>query len=812
MSVLSREELDLFLSHYVVTIAYSKPALMDPPQLPTGIALPPLQHRSQHKSRVLSSQKPAEPDLTWCYASADYSIHRRGHTSTSLPDRQLLVFGGFGLPNEIKSSTNQKLKSSLTHARLSHPLILGFTRSLSIQTTHLPIDHSTPSPRLYHSASLVIKDDHSPVVFFFGGRSSPRVPLADAYMFNCTTHTWTPVNPSGTESPWPPPRFRHAALTIQIDNSTYVLIHGGIGLEGTILNDSWLFNPYRNCWTRLIVIEKFIGPRHSHQIYYDLRCRELFFFGGITAIYDQSKKTRLGNNIKLALTFGKDLALEIQSDLPELLDLKLDDALLHRYSHRITAWDEETNTLIMSGGVSANGVITTEHQYVLLDLKSGVCRVLQLPRQKAQTMIGHTISVIDVCPLGESQPRLKAALVVGGGATCFSFGSSFDTLVEIISDSDLSLIEDAHSSEKNESEVNRKTCGTFDSSREDTWDKTQEVTRIDKMTNRSWMDVLSASKPAVFDTRNEIGKCIELWTPEYLKMKCGEKKCSIHLSHSHSSTTLKWHDKNFQYDMIRFSELIDRTINVNKSLAAGNRDQVVYLRSLSHSPKQASNFHCDFAEISNDFKIPQPVNDYIRDHDAFFSSVLRISGADMGLWAHYDTYDNILVQVKGEKLVRLWHPSEIVNLYIEGSSSHIPSFDTPDLDRFPLYRKSHPMVCILKPGDTLFIPANWIHAIQTLEPSISINTFFRTEPLEKFYDVRKKDIWGNVDLAPYHDLYHHIFHQLTSPPKLAHPAPNQFAPLQSTLLDHLPLPQRQFYLKKIALDLIRYADQLSQPS
>jgi len=809
MSVLSREELDLFLSHYVVTIAYSNPALMDAPQLPIGIALPPLQHRSQHTSRVLSSQEPAEPGLPWCYTSVDSSIHRRGHTSTSLPDRQLLVFGGFGLPNAIKSSTNQKLKSSLTHARLSHPLILGFTRNLSIQTTHLPIDHSTPSARLHHSASLVIKDDHSPFVFFFGGRSSPRAPLADAYMFNCTTHTWTPVNPSGTDSLWPPPRFRHAALTIQIDNSTYVLIHGGIGLEGAILNDSWLFDPNRNCWTRLIAIEKFVGPRHSHQVYYDLRGRELFFFGGITTIYDQSEKTRLGNNIKLALTFGKDMALEVQSDLPELLDLKLDDALLHRYSHRITAWDEKDNTLIMSGGISANGVITTEHQYVLLNLKSGVCRVLQLPRQKAQTMIGHTISVIDVSPLGEIQPRLKAALVVGGGATCFSFGSSFDTLAEIISDSDLSLIEDAHSSETNESEVNRKTCGTFDSSREDTWDQVQEVTRIEKMTSRSWMDVLSTSKPVVFDTRNEIGECIELWTPEYLKMKCGEKKCSIHLSHPHSSTTLKWHDKNFKYDTMSFSELVDRTIGANKSLAAENRDQVVYLRSLSHSPKQASNFHCDFAEISNDFKIPQPVNDYIRDHDAFFSSVLRISGADMGLWAHYDTYDNILVQVKGEKLVRLWHPREIVNLYVEGSSSHIPSFDTPDLDRFPLYRKSHPMVCILKPGDTLFIPANWIHAVQTLEPSISINTFFKTEPLEKFYDVRKKDIWGNVDLAPYHDLHHHIFHQFSSLPKLAHPPPNQLAPLQSTLLDHLPLPQRQFYLKKIALDLIRYADQLS---
>jgi hypothetical protein len=120
---------------------------------------------------------------------------------------------------------------------------------------------------------------------------------------------------------------------------------------------------------------------------------------------------------------------------------------------------------------------------------------------------------------------------------------------------------------------------------------------------------------------------------------------------------------------------------------------------------------------------------------------------------------------------------------------------------------------ITKPGDTLFIPAHWIHAVQTLAPSISVNTFFRTERLEPFYEPGKKDVWGNLDLAPYHHLHHRLFSQLSSIPP--HPPPDQHAPLpslQATGFNHLPLQQRQFYLKKIAIDLIRYADQLTDSS
>ena len=53
------------------------------------------------------------------------------------------------------------------------------------------------------------------------------------------------------------------------------------------------------------------------------------------------------------------------------------------------------------------------------------------------------------------------------------------------------------------------------------------------------------------------------------------------------------------------------------------------------------------------------------------SSVLRVSSPHTTLWTHYDTHDNLLVQVYGQKTVVLWPPSAEPFLYVEGSSSRV---------------------------------------------------------------------------------------------------------------------------------------------
>ena len=107
---------------------------------------------------------------------------------------------------------------------------------------------------------------------------------------------------------------------------------------------------------------------------------------------------------------------------------------------------------------------------------------------------------------------------------------------------------------------------------------------------------------------------------------------------------------------------------------------------------------------------------------------------------HYDDYENLLCQIKGQKEVILFPPNDHKNLYyvgrpkgtlqysypgqftrdrtkvesrsvVFGSSVNI---DDPNFIRHPLYKNSHPIRALLKPKDVLYLPAYWHHEVQSI--------------------------------------------------------------------------------------------------
>jgi hypothetical protein len=104
-------------------------------------------------------------------------------------------------------------------------------------------------------------------------------------------------------------------------------------------------------------------------------------------------------------------------------------------------------------------------------------------------------------------------------------------------------------------------------------------------------------------------------------------------------------------------------------------------------------------------------------------------GAGPGL--HVDMVDNVLCQIRGDKRVVLISPEDTHFCYprADGQSnfSAIPNIE--DLAqikaKFPLFAQARQSEVVLKPGDSLFIPANWWHEIWALTPfCISVNFFF----------------------------------------------------------------------------------------
>jgi hypothetical protein len=96
---------------------------------------------------------------------------------------------------------------------------------------------------------------------------------------------------------------------------------------------------------------------------------------------------------------------------------------------------------------------------------------------------------------------------------------------------------------------------------------------------------------------------------------------------------------------------------------------------------------------------------------------------------HHDPSNNLLCQVVGSKLVRLFDPKHTPSLYPHSktdrmrwnSSSVRPGVRNADLAAFPLMRDVPFFECVLAPGEMLFIPPRWWHAVDSITRSFSVS-------------------------------------------------------------------------------------------
>lgn len=93
--------------------------------------------------------------------------------------------------------------------------------------------------------------------------------------------------------------------------------------------------------------------------------------------------------------------------------------------------------------------------------------------------------------------------------------------------------------------------------------------------------------------------------------------------------------------------------------------------------------------------------------------------------AHTDPYDNLLVQIKGSKYVRLFPPAETNKLYpyedsLMTNTSQV-DIEVADLTSFPKYKDAKYLEALIRPGDMLYIPKGWWHYVRSLEASMSVS-------------------------------------------------------------------------------------------
>lgn len=171
---------------------------------------------------------------------------------------------------------------------------------------------------------------------------------------------------------------------------------------------------------------------------------------------------------------------------------------------------------------------------------------------------------------------------------------------------------------------------------------------------------------------------------------------------------------NFQREIGTFGALLDE-------LLAGARD-AVYLGS---------------TELDGSFPGLRQQND-LAALVGFDPLVSLWLGNRMQVATHFDLPDNLACVVAGRRRFTLFPPDQVANLYIgpldltpAGQPVSLVDVTRPDLDRFPRYAQAlaHAQTFELLPGDALFIPSQWWHGVESLEPiSALVNFWWRQSP------------------------------------------------------------------------------------
>ncbi|KAK9246476.1 S-adenosyl-L-methionine-dependent methyltransferase [Lipomyces tetrasporus] len=639
------------------------------------------------------SIRPSTIDRAWTIDSVECPLLRRRWGATaSKSDTSIVYFGGL-------SPTTRLDTSLLVTSDDDTPFFVKSTTS--------------PSPRMCHAIAAL-----SPGRFLMtGGRGSPAAPLSDCWTFSSVSNEWEQT------TPMPGARYRHVMAAISLGQ---VIVFGG-QVDDASSAEWLLFDAESSSWTELeceVKLGMRLSPGFCWLGKYGILSGGFNRFGDV---YDEVYKWSVSGNMIIL----------------ELVSNQIVKDNLVRAGCQMVSWAEDSVLLV--GGIQSHGILQMNDSFKIINFTEMSTTNIEVHSQDNFPMlIGCSVHIT----------KDKEIVVVGGGAVCFSFGACWNELavvravtarkrqwtVAVGADKAFAIGPDLSTSRGVEVKTTNTTV--VQESIEDTV-TIGEIGQRDPKSVEDWKEIYSYGMPVVVK-KADIGSCTSTWTPYYVKDKVGvDRPVTVHISKSHA---MNFQRKNFRYDVVPFGEFIDRVYGVNDN--ANDSDELLYLRSLSAlNPKsKTANISEDFPAIATDFQLPPELRLFIGDKA--FSSPLRISSPGVGMWLHYDVTANFLIQVRGTKRVRLYPPSDVSELSFPAgaSSSRIPNiFDNSGNS----IGNVHPLETVMCPGDIIFIPAMWLHATLPLEPSISINVFWKD--LEPSLYSQGRDIYGNRDLKAYEE-------------------------------------------------------------
>jgi ribosomal protein L16 Arg81 hydroxylase len=241
---------------------------------------------------------------------------------------------------------------------------------------------------------------------------------------------------------------------------------------------------------------------------------------------------------------------------------------------------------------------------------------------------------------------------------------------------------------------------------------TFEVPRVERPSRREFEErFLFPQRPVIISGAMEGWPVRERWTNDYLTEKVGARNVDIRNPKK----------KIVNAPPMKLAEYIDL-------LARG---------AISDGQLYASNVPIRSAlpELWPDVRFPPFV-----DEDKYSDVNLWFGPGNNFTPLHYDPGNNFLTQVRGRKQMILCPPREITRLYpfpfsyadnpYSYAANHVSQVDvlSPDLTRFPGWAHADRALLELGPGDMLFIPVYWWHAVWGIDQNMSVNYWWGARP------------------------------------------------------------------------------------
>lgn len=213
------------------------------------------------------------------------------------------------------------------------------------------------------------------------------------------------------------------------------------------------------------------------------------------------------------------------------------------------------------------------------------------------------------------------------------------------------------------------------------------------------LEYLKPGKPVVLADLNAQWPAMSKWTPEYFRKNFGEKVVKV---------------KDKPMPLREYLDLIEQ---------ASEETPAPYLYGFEME---------DLApELLEDIS---PASTYLR-HDRLISRLnpiklylateLLIGGPGTRFHLHFDVYKThgFVTQIYGRKEFTLFSPDNDECMYPSSERKNwslIDNIDSPDLDRFPMFKNAEPYRVVVNPGETIFQPSGWWHTTRLLDPCIAI--------------------------------------------------------------------------------------------